>query len=76
MLFVVLTFSENYSKVPPPMDRREGLVSRPKGAPKIPVGETNFYSPPSKDRREGLKILLKTPGLCCILNNWGKRFLT
>jgi len=60
MLFVVLTFSENYSKVPPPMDRREGLVSRPKGAPKIPVGEKKFNSPPSKDRRESLKILLRT----------------
>ena len=54
---------------PLPKDRREGLVSRPKGAPKIPVGKKNFYSPPSKDRREGLKILLKTSvhggGLCC-----------
>ena len=67
-------FSEStftiYSKVPPPhgptfsplpKDRREGLVSRPKGATQnIHVGKKKIFKSPSKDRREGLRILPKT----------------
>ena len=40
---------------PPPKDRREGLVRRPKGAhPKNPVGKF-FFNFPLRDRREGLE---------------------
>ena len=64
----------------PPKGPTRGSGGPPEDRPKIPVGEINSYSPPSKDRREGLKILLKPlvgggGGLCCSLNNYGNLVL-
>ena len=64
-----------------PKGRREGLVSRPKGAPKNPGRENVFYSPSSnwlKGPTRGSKNFAQTSvqgGLCCMGHREGSEAL-